>query len=321
MRSPTLAFALACALVFALTAACGGKGGAAPTPSAFSPTATAAQSACPPASATSAAGTASHTLTSAGISRTYLLHVPAGYTGLHPIPLVIALHPYAGNARLMLDLTRFETLSDSAGFVVAAPDGTGSPQFWNVQQAPGAADDVMFARDLIGAVSRDLCVDQDGVFATGYSNGGGMALRLACALPDQIAAVGVVASVYVACDANAPLIAFHGTQDRILPFEGGADPDGSPVALPSVRRAVSEWARQLGCDGLAQISVLSSEVELSTYQRCAQGAGEALLYTILGGGHTWPGAAALPESIVGKTTQQLDATRLIWEFFTAHPRR
>ncbi len=264
-------------------------------------------------------GATTAAISSGGLDRRYVLHTPPSYSGTTAMPLVLALHPFAGNAELMLNLTRLPELADRAGFIVVAPEGTGDPQFWNMAKYHDAADDVEFLRALIARLDADLCIDPDRTYVTGYSNGGGMALRLACEMPNTIAAVAAVASQYVSCDADVPLIAFHGTSDLSLPFEGGAEPDTPGVTLVPVRRAVSEWARQLGCDGLAQISVPSTEVEISTYQRCRHGTGAALLYTILRGGHTWPGAVPLPD-IDGRTTQQIDATTTIWDFFAAHPR-
>jgi polyhydroxybutyrate depolymerase len=84
-----------------------------------------------------------------------------------------------------------------------------------------------------------------------------------------------------------------------------------------VRRSVSEWARESRCDGLPRISRPSQNVELSTYIRCADGDGDVLLYTVLGGGHTWPGAVPLDPAFVGKTTDEIDASAAIIEFFEA----
>ena len=43
------------------------------------------------------------------------------------------------------------------------------------------------------------------------------------------------------------------------------------------------------------------------------------LYRVEGGGHTWPGGEPLPEFITGETSRDINATRLLWEFFQAHP--
>ena len=90
--------------------------------------------------------------------------------------------------------------------------------------------------------------------------------------------------------------------------------------FPSVRRAVSEWARKLGCDGLGTISRPANSVELTTYRRCARGDGEVLLYALIGGGHTWAGSATeLPATITGATNHDINATATIWQFFSTHP--
>lgn len=304
-------------LVFAW--ACGGGGksaGGSPTAGAEpSPTANAGCAQPLP----HAAGDFDQTIDSGGMARTYILHVPAGYDGSKLTPLVLSFHGFSLNAKFFAPYANFDAVADRSGFIVVTPDATGSPAFWNAAAASGATDDVGFVRDLLAKLDGALCIDQARTYAAGYSNGGGMALRLACDVPDRIAAVGVVAATYVNCRGDAPLIAFHGTADPIVPFEGGEDPSGASSIFPSVRRSVSEWARTLGCDGLPLISRPSSEVEVSTFQRCASGTQDVLLYTIIGGGHTWPGAAALPEHIVGMTTQQVDASELMWEFFAAHP--
>ena len=265
-----------------------------------------------------AAGTFDQTIESGGIARTYILYVPAGYDGSKRTPLVLGFHGLSLNAKFFAPYADFDAVADRSGFIVVTPDATGSPPFWNGMAVPGATDDVAFVRDLLAKLESDLCLDQGRIYAEGYSNGGGMALRLACELPDRIAAIGVVAATYVNCRSGVPLIAFHGVADPIVPFEGGEDPSGASGIFPPVRRSVSEWARALGCDGLPLISRPSSEVEVSTFQRCASGMPDVLLYTIIGGGHTWPGAVALPEHIVGMTTQQVNASEAMWEFFAAH---
>jgi polyhydroxybutyrate depolymerase len=168
---------------------------------------------------------------------------------------------------------------------------------------------------VLAAVEEEYCVDPDRIYAVGYSNGGGMALTAACALSHRFAAVGVVAAAYPACRANVPAIAFHGVNDAIVPFEGGeTPPELGSQTYPSVRRAVSEWARAAGCDPIATISRDIPEVELSTFRRCYRGDGDVLLYTVVGGGHTWPGMRSRFEQL-GYTTMQISASELMWEFF------
>jgi len=302
-----------------LLAACGSAGGS-HDPSVLvpgaAPTSTAAAG-CAPAKP-HAAGDSTAVLTTAAGGRSYVLHVPPSYDGQSRLPLVLLFHGFGGTGRSMLDYSGFGAVADRHHYVVVAPEGQGTPQFWNIAMFTGAADDVAFVRNLVDEVKAELCIDSDRVYAAGFSNGGGMALRLACAMPDTVAAVGVVASMYPQCAATpaTPLVAFHGTSDPELPFNGGRLPDEA-TDFPPVRRVVSEWAVGLGCDGLARISRPAAHVELSTFVRCLLGDGEALLYTIIDGGHTWPGAALDLPAMSGPTNHEVDASELIAAFFDA----
>jgi len=45
-----------------------------------------------------------------------------------------------------------------------------------------------------------------------------------------------------------------------------------------------------------------------------------VLYATGGGGHTWPGGLQyFPESIIGKTSREFNASEIIWQFFREHP--
>jgi polyhydroxybutyrate depolymerase len=261
-------------------------------------------------------------MTSGGVERSYVLHVPPSYDGTRPVPLVTVLHGLSLTGSFMSGYTLFGEQGDARGFITVFPNALGEPPRWNADKAVDQADDVTFLEDLIAKAENDLCIDSERVFVAGYSNGGGMAQRLACEAPDTVAAIGTVAATYVPCSAPVPWIAFHGALDPLVPFEGGSKPaEAGPGDVPPARRALSEWARGLGCDGLGQISRPATDVELTTYVRCAQGDGEVLLYTILSGGHTWPGAYDLPAETVGPTSKQIDATKTMWEFFAAQTRR
>ncbi len=317
MFRPLLAVAAAFTL---LTIACSGGDDGDPSDAiiALSPTA-AASPACASALAHDA-GETTETLTTGGIERQYILRVPPGYGGAQPTPLVFAFHGFATSARFTSDFTAIGAATDARGWIAVFPDGTGTPPRWNVYGPAAGVDDTQFVRDLLDDLEASLCIDAERVYAAGYSNGGGMAQRFACDLPDRVAAIAPIAATYIPCQADVPMIAFHGSKDPIVPYEGGASPV-SGIAFPPVHRAASEWARALGCDGLPTISRAAESIELSTYRRCTGGDGEALLYTVLDGGHTWPGAAVdIPVDIVGVTTHAINANELMLDFFEAHPR-
>lgn len=186
MLRPLLA---AAAVLTALAIACSsGDDGAssdvtvAPTPTADAP------AACSPARAHDAGQTA-ETLTSGGIERRYILNVPPGYDGTRPVPLVFAFHGFARSGEFIAVVTGLGAATDARGWIAVFPDGAGTPPGWNAYGAAAGVDDTQFARDLLAAVEASLCIDADRVYAAGNSNGGGMALRFACDLPDRVAAI------------------------------------------------------------------------------------------------------------------------------------
>ncbi|MEA2765415.1 MAG: polyhydroxybutyrate depolymerase, partial [Gemmatimonadaceae bacterium] len=67
-------------------------------------------------------------------------------------------------------------------------------------------------------------------------------------------------------------------------------------------------------------SIVAVDVARRVYAGCA-GNAAVVLYTVQGGGHTWPGGTPLPEWFVGRTTHTVNATSLMWSFFRDHPLR
>jgi len=108
------------------------------------------------------------------------------------------------------------------------------------------------------------------------------------------------------------MIAFHGTADPEVPYNGGASWLSSRP-FPNVPAWTAHFARRNDCAANPVDSVVASDVIQRSYQLCAA---PVVLYTIRGGGHTWPGGMPLPEWFVGRTARSIDATRLMWEFFT-----
>ncbi|MEV0617467.1 hypothetical protein AB0I81_29385 [Nonomuraea sp. NPDC050404] len=126
--------------------------------------------------------------------------------------------------------------------------------------------------------------------------------------------------------AATSIVAFHGTDDRVVPYRGGhplRDATGDLrtladlIVLDPVERAAAGWADRLGCTGRT-IAALPGQVRLRDWKTCPGGT-TLRLYTIDGGGHTWPGAAEMPW--LGRTTRDLDATALILDTFDHAPSR
>src|SRR6185295_17506548 len=118
-----------------------------------------------------AAGRSVHASVSGGSSRRWLLYLP-GAAGSGPLPLVFNLHGSGGTPEDQLQLSGLEALAESQGFVLEAPEGV--EHMWNVPIDAAKPDDVRFVSELIDQVSALTAVDQQRVYATGFSGGGRM---------------------------------------------------------------------------------------------------------------------------------------------------
>jgi polyhydroxybutyrate depolymerase len=178
---------------------------------------------------------------------------------------------------------------------------------------------------LIDTLKATYNVDSTRIYANGLSNGGGMAFVLSCTLSDRIAAVGMVGAAQLLpfgwCTDRrpVPMINFHGTADWAAPYHGGTS-WVAPDPFPDVQAWTKRWARRNRCALNPIDSAVAADVIRRAYTSCA-GDAAVVLYTIRGGGHTWPGGGPLPEWFVGPTSQSIDASSLMWAFFQAHPLR
>jgi polyhydroxybutyrate depolymerase len=272
---------------------------------------------CPTGSST---GLSVQTMTSGGVQRSYRLYVPTSYDASTPLPLVLNFHGFSSNAWQQERYSGFIDIAEREGFVLVTPDGTSTPRRWHIygKWERGYVDDFAFTEDLIDEVSAGVCIDQARVYATGISNGAAMSSLLGCK-SDRIAAIGPVAgspySALLCRNAGpVPVIAFHGTDDELVPCDGG---NGGRRGLPGtpVRENMLGWAEHSGCDVTLQTERIASDVLLERYTICDEGA-DVLLYVIEGGGHTWPGARVVPW--LGYTTLLISSSELIWSFFVAH---
>lgn len=269
-----------------------------------------------------------------GLSRGYLVHVPRKLAGKAPV--VLAFHGGGSSAAIMRRYSELDATSDREGFVVVYPEGTGRlarAHTWNGGSCCGHAqrrgvDDVAFVRSLLDDLGGALPLDTSRIYATGMSNGGIMAYRLACELSDRIAAIAPVAGSLELAECRpsrpVPVVHFHGTEDAFITYGGGSGPKsvtGTPFASPtdSARRFVELD----GCTAKAVRTELpdrladGTRVIRESWEGCRAGAA-VVLYTIDGGGHTWPGHDSRAD-FLGKTTLEIDVNAIMWEFFEAHP--
>jgi len=282
-----------------------------------------------PAARAQAGAEVRRTLAVGGLERHYLLYLPAGHQPGRPIPLVLVLHGGGGRPLGMARHTGFSNLAERQGFAVVYPEGLG--RRWNDGRGMGAShDDVGFVRALLDTLGRALTLDTNRIYATGISNGATFAYRLACDLPGVFAAIAPVAGALPAaleqhCAGTRPVAvaAFQGTADPLMPYGGGGVARGRGQVLSAVRSA-EFWARVNGCNGPPESAPPSDSVTDGTRLRRQRwdgcpGGHDVVLYSIEGGGHTWPGGPPVGWR-VGRVSREVNATAAIWDFFAAHPR-
>jgi polyhydroxybutyrate depolymerase len=266
-----------------------------------------------------------------GTDRTYFLHIPEGLAGGKTAPLVLVFHGGGGHAATMPGFTHFDDLADREGFLVAYPEGIN--KHWSDTRGLSPADDVGFIRTLIAELERSHHADPKRIYATGISNGGFFSQRLACDLTDKLAAVASVAAtmpetlVPVCKPSVAISVMFiQGDNDPLVHIEGGAiaRTHGRNVSLAEASSFWRKWNQTSSKPDTQEIpdgAHDGTSVRRETYRGGKQGV-EVVVYTVEGGGHTWPGGPQyLPAFLVGKASHNLDATAVIWEFFRKQQRQ
>jgi polyhydroxybutyrate depolymerase len=269
-------------------------------------------------------------IVSSNQEREYLLYVPKSYDPEKSTPLVISMHAALLWPAAQMQTSQWNKVADKYGFIVVYPSGTTPggkgtgvlPKIWLLRPETVLAANVRFISDLIDTLSRAYNIDPQRIYVNGFSNGGAMAFALSCRLSQRIAAVGTVSAAqdqqpwsWCGDSRPLPLMNFHGTAD-LVPYNGGRV-WAVPKPFPSVPTWTANWAVRNHCQPNPVESLVASDVTRIEYMDCADKA-TVVLYAVHGGGHQWPGGKPLPEWILGPSTSSIDATNLMWAFFSQH---
>lgn len=265
-----------------------------------------------------------------GRERVYHLYLPTN-GGVEGKPLVVALHRFAETGKRMSKLTGFTDLAEEAGFVVVYPEGIG--RRWNTRMfGSNDVDDVGYVNALVTHLIAEHHLDAERVYLTGASNGGFMTYLLAVELEGTFAAIAPVMATMpkaIADTANemsaVPIMIVHGTEDPVVPYGGWeieAGPNGTRQVLP-IPDTAKFWARLNGAESVPHTIELADTVtddRTRVIRNEYSGEKPVVELRIAGGGHTWPGGRHLwPEFIVGRISNDVNATEMIWEFFQRFP--
>lgn len=280
-----------------------------------------------------------HTVTHAGLERSY--HVVVPETAAPGAPMVLALHG-AGGQGDRLDKSTGHRLSEAArarGWVLVMPDGVergwndGRPVVTRENGPRTAVDDTGFLNAVVDRLAADGTIDPDRVFVVGISNGGMMANRLAIEHSERFHTIAPMISNLstslgdVAPRAPVSVMMVNGTDDPVVPYDGG------PVRVfgktrghvRSTEATIRWWADHNQCTGPPVTRALDdldpsdgTRIFVQSLQACTDGS-EVTLVKVLGGGHAWPGGPQyLPRRLVGRTSKDADAIAMVFAFFDRH---
>ncbi|MBN1562404.1 MAG: prolyl oligopeptidase family serine peptidase [Anaerolineae bacterium] len=273
-----------------------------------------------------------------GLERSFKVHIPQGVYANGPAPLIIGLHGLSSNNELFEIYTEMDAKADELGFIVVYPNGTGDKELaWNAGhccnlQPRNNVDDVAFIRELVAAMQKLLNIDANRIYATGMSNGGMLAYRLAAEASDIFAAVGPVAAsiggipqtgwpevIIRAPTAPVSIIAINGMKDNYVSYTGGEATgqftDGRTDV--SVAESIGFWVVHNGCDPEPATDISFAGNIITDTFACPDGI-DVVLITIVDGEHAWPGSPVEPAPSLPQPNQQISATDMILKFFAAH---
>ncbi len=244
------------------------------------------------------------------------LSVPTRTSG--PMPLIFLFYGDGDNPADFSAKTNFPAQGAAAGDLVAVPQNQG-PEV-GFQYSPSGTD-AAFVSAAIRSLERTYCINQRAVFTTGFSSGAAFSILYACAHQAQIRAIASVSVDYqLGCTRPEPILAFHGTADPAVTYQNNTIASQLPGIkldanlVKGTQANMADWAALDRCTTAATSTRIASEVLRRQWRTCAPGT-SVTFYTVLGGGHEWPGAHVTTG--VGLTTQQISANTLILSFFNS----
>lgn len=268
-----------------------------------------------------------------GLNRKFLVHVPKKYTSTISTPLIVAMHGGGGDMFHHANDKFYKLISKSEaeGFIVVFPNGfsrmsSGKLATWNAGKCCGKArdksiDDVGFIREVISNTMKEFNIDKNKVFATGMSNGGMMAYRLACEMSDVFKAVAPVAGTdnTIDCVPKNPIsiLHIHAKNDTHVLFSGGAGSDAfrdktMVTDFKSVPESIQKWVKFNNCHTTPKRVLEKEGAYCEKYTRCKNNV-EVQLCVTEKGGHSWPGGVKNRGD--ESPSQVISANDEMWNFF------
>lgn len=274
-------------------------------------------------------------------ARECIIYVPPNRDSSKPLPLVIMLHGFGGNALNAANETGWSAKADQESFIIAYPEGTRpdrdspanfrkNPQAWNdgsgrFHAAEENVDDIAFIDALITAISDQYNLDSGRIFVTGFSNGASMTFRIGAELSHRVAAIAPVSGTCwletVKPARSISMCYITGNADSLNPLDGGypklalGGKEQGGKAKPPVQSFIDGWVKALECPESPTLDETKSGVRKRVYSNRNEPT-HVVWITVEGLGHHWAGGESqAPNFLVGRNTSKLNATDVIWDFF------
>lgn len=270
-------------------------------------------------------------LTVDGLKREYIVYLPDNPSAQKTWPVLMAWHPGGASALWMQTRTRFHRSAAAKDYVVVYPDGHRTT--FNAGNCCGPAfkkkvDDIAFFRAMMKDLGTLIPIEQK-VYTTGFSNGAMMSFRLACELPDMVAAAAPFAGISpmssCARDTKTPIMYFVGSWDRDA-IDGASHSQiaGKSYDLPNARVTMNSVANARGCVAGEVATKRVNDLDSTCLSYIGCGGSEVMLCEIPGLGHRWPGSrepkltAGIGKKDLGPFRPELNGTRAVLDFFNRH---
>lgn len=131
-------------------------------------------------------------------------------------PLMISCHGMNQDIKYQRELTQWETVADTADFIVAYPSSVGST--WEIN----GKSDLEYIIAIIEQLEKTHKIDRTRVYMSGFSMGGMLTYHCMNEIPDYFAAFapisGYMGSRVEAGTRPVPLIHTHGTSDGVVSY-------------------------------------------------------------------------------------------------------
>lgn len=207
-----------------------------------------------------------------GVEREFRLSAPSSEPGTR-LPLVIAFHGGTDSQEDFAQQEQFDQLGEQEKFImayaIAEQDRTAAEGEWFLNTAATSEEDNNFAEAIVDELSESYCVDQDRLYAIGYSLGAMFTYEIACQLNHRFAATASFAGTMPvnpeSCDIarGIGILHIHGKLDYIIYYhqdwewkDGEHEGVGTMSEVPNL---IDYWAAKSSCQAISVETSLTEE--------------------------------------------------------------